>query len=71
MSLVYRDFPNQWLLFEVLKINQKGRPVLFKLVFRSNKKEDILDLIMENEDWDSDKKHIILFADPEKPCDLG
>ena len=70
MALLYKDFPNQWLLFEVLEINENRRPVLFKLIDRGNNKEDILDLIMENENWDSTKKHIILFADPDKPCDL-
>ena len=71
MSMVYKDFPGHWLLFEVLSTNESMRPVLFRLVFWSMNKEDIHDMMMENEDWDTAKKHILLFADPEKPCDLG
>jgi len=68
MSEVYKDFPEQWLLMDVLSYDDEGRPLSFKLLFWSKLKDELHEFIMENET--EDKKYLLLYADPEKPCEL-
>ena len=71
MSDVYKDFSNQWLLFEVLSTNRENRPVSFNLLLGSYEKDDLHEYIMENEIGNKETRLIILYADPDKPCEIG
>jgi len=47
----------------------KGKAEEFRLIAYDRKKEHLHDL-MDEDDWDWDKKYIFVFADPNTLCDL-
>jgi len=67
---LYNDTLGEWLLLEVLKFGPNGKAELFKLLMHAAEKEQLHDYMMDDEDWSWDKKYILVFADPEKTCDI-
>ena len=66
---LYNDKLGHWLLLEVIKMDGKGKAEEFRLIAYDRKKEHLHDL-MDEDDWDWDKKYIFVFADPNTLCDL-
>ncbi len=70
VARLYNDKPGEWLLLDVLKTGSNGRAELFKLLAHSNDKENLYAYIMEDENWNWDKKYIFVFADPDNLCEI-
>lgn len=69
VAKLYNDKIGYWLLLEVIKIGKNGKAEKFKLVAYNKKKEKLKNL-MEDDQWDWDKKYIFVFADPNSLCDI-
>ncbi len=67
---LYEQNPEFWLLLDVLEVGPNGRASKFKLLAKSEDKEDLYDYLMEDDEWNWDKKYIFVFSDPDKQCDL-
>lgn len=67
---LYRRYAGQWLLLEVVATNAGGKPLRFRLLGRAPEKSALHEMIMDDEYWDWQKKYLIVFADPDKPCDI-
>ena len=68
VAKLYNDKPHEWLLLEVLKTSENNRAELFKLLANSKNKEDLREYVMEDKNWNSTRKYILVYADPEKVC---
>ena len=66
---LYNDKLGYWLVLEVIKIDRSGKAEEFRLIAYDRKKEHLQDL-MDEDDWDWDKKYIFVFADPNTLCEL-
>ena len=66
---LYNDKIGHWLLLEVIKMGRNGKAEAFKLIAYDRKKEHLYDL-MEEDNWDWEKKYIFVFADPNSLCEL-
>ena len=66
---LYNDKLGHWLLLEVIKTGGSGKAEEFKLIAFDRKKEQLQEL-MDEDDWDWDKKYIFVFADPNTLCEL-
>ena len=66
---LYNDKLGHWLLLEIIKIGRSGKAEEFKLIAYERKKGHLLEL-MDEDDWDWDKKYIFVFADPNTLCEL-
>jgi hypothetical protein len=66
---LYNDKLGYWLLLEIIKMGNGGKAEEFKLIAYNKKKEHLNDL-MEEDDWDWDKKYLFVFADPNTLCEL-
>jgi len=69
VAQLYDEKSGQWLLLEVVKMGALGKAEEFKLIAYDNNKEKLHEL-MEDDDWDWDKKYIFVFADPNSICEL-
>jgi hypothetical protein len=69
VATLYNEKINQWLLLEVIKMGKNRRAEEFKLIAYSKSKEKLKEL-MEDDDWDWDKKYIFVFADPNTLCKI-
>lgn len=69
VARLYNDLIGQWLLLEVLKIDKNGKAENFKLIANEINKEQLYEL-MDDEDWDWDKKYVFVFADPNNLCEI-
>ncbi|HEY4491885.1 MAG TPA: hypothetical protein VI958_07770 [Acidobacteriota bacterium] len=67
---LYHDFAHKWLLLEILDRNGNGNPKLLRLISFAEEKEKLRDYVMEDEKWDWGKRYVMVFADPEQPCDI-
>ncbi|MCF6351517.1 MAG: hypothetical protein L3J06_00760 [Cyclobacteriaceae bacterium] len=70
VAKLYNNKINQWLLLEVIKMGKNRRAEEFKLVAFDKNKEK-LKALMEDDDWDWDKKYMFVFADPNSLCEIG
>ncbi len=70
VATLYQENPGFWLLLDVLQTGQNGRASKFRLLAKARNKDDLYDYLMEDEDWNWDKKYIFVFSDPDKLCDL-
>jgi len=70
MAALYHQLPGNWLLLEVLETDAKGQALKLKLINYSNDKDSLRDYLMEDADWNWNKKYIFVLADPNKPCEL-
>ncbi len=66
---LYNDLLGQWLLLEVVELGKKGKVEKFRLI-ASHQDKDQLYKLMENDDWDWDKKYLFVFANPDSLCDI-
>ncbi len=70
IASLYNRLSEEWLLLEVLKKNSEtGKLEKFKLVAHSKNKDDLYDL-MENDEWNWNKKYLFVYADPTSLCDI-
>ena len=70
MAKLISSKPYEWLLLEILKEDAKGRALELAFLKSSRDKDDLYDYLMEDEDWDWDRKYIFVYSDPEKECKL-
>jgi len=69
VAALYNDLTGQWLLLEVIEVNDNGKVNKFRLIANNKDKEQLYEL-MEYEDWDWDKKYLFVFADPNSLCEI-
>lgn len=69
VARLYNDKTGNWLLLEVIKMGKNGKAEEFKLIAYDQKKENLYEL-MEDDNWDWDKKYIFVFADPDTLCEF-
>jgi hypothetical protein len=69
VAQLYNDKIGHWLLLEVVKMGSNGKTEKFRLIAYDRNKERLYDL-MEDDDWDWDKKYIFVFADPNSLCEV-
>ncbi|MDH5397823.1 MAG: hypothetical protein OEX02_06740 [Cyclobacteriaceae bacterium] len=69
VAMLYAAFNGQWLLLDVLERDNKGKAKLFKLVANSVDKDDLRDIVMDDENPD-DHDYIFVLADPDTLCDI-
>lgn len=69
VAQLYNDLSQNWLLLEVLKMGANKKAEEFKLI-AYNKSKDKLKELMEDDDWDWDKKYIFVYADPNGICEI-
>ncbi|MCB0650980.1 MAG: hypothetical protein KDC85_06870 [Saprospiraceae bacterium] len=70
VAQMYEDNPGVWLLLDVLETGPNGRASKFRLLAQAKDKNDLYDILMEDEAWSWDKKYIFVYSDPDKHCDL-
>ena len=70
VARLYSEKLGEWLLIEVIKMGKNGKAELFKLLKHSEDKDQLHEYLLDDEKWNWDKKYIIIFADPEKVCEL-
>ena len=66
---LYNKQLGHWLLLEVIKMGRNGKAEEFKLIAYHRQKEHLHNL-MDEDDWDWNKKYIFVFADPNTLCEL-
>jgi len=69
VARLYNDLSRQWLLLEVLKMDKNGKAEKFKLIANNRDKEQLYQM-MDDDNWDWDKKYIFVFADPNNLCKI-
>ena len=69
VARLYNDLTGQWLLLELIKVNEKGKAEKFKLVANNLDKDELYKL-MDNDKWDWNKKYLFVFADPNNLCEI-
>ena len=69
VARLYNDKTGNWLLLEVIKIGENGKVEEFKLIAYDKMKENLYEL-MEDDNWDWDKKYIFVYADPDTLCEF-
>lgn len=67
---LFHEKQNEWLLLEILKTGINGKAKKFKLLANSKNKNDLHDLIIEQDDWNLNKQLVIVHADPNKICEI-
>ena len=70
VAKLYHEKLGDWLLIEVLKTGKNGKAELFKLLAHSKSKDGLHDHLMDDENWSWERKYIMVYADPEKVCEL-
>ena len=69
VARLYNDLTGQWLLLEVIKVDNKGKAEKFKLVAYDRDKDPLYKL-MDSDEWDWNKKYLFVFADPNNLCEI-
>ena len=69
VARLYNDKIGNWLLLEVIKMGENSRAENFKLVAYNKNKERLYHL-MDDDNWDWNKKYIFVFADPDNLCEI-
>ena len=69
VAKLYNEKANQWLLLEVVKMGKNSRAEEFKLI-AYNKSKEKLKALMDDDNWDWDKKYILVFANPNNLCKI-
>ena len=67
---LHSDMPNYWLLLEVLRYDKKGRADLLRMIAHSKDKEELRNILLEDDNWNWDRNYIFVCSDPEA-CDLN
>jgi hypothetical protein len=68
---IYNEKAGEWLLLEILETDTKNNPVKLKLLKHSPYKDELHEYLLEQDQWDWNKKYLIVLADPSKPCTIG
>ena len=71
INRLYLEEAGKWLLLEVLESGANGTPSKLRLVALSRDKEALREVVLEDENWDWNKKYLFVRADPSKPCTLA
>lgn len=71
ISRLYEETAGDWLLLEILETNAAGTPIRMRVLAHSPNKDDLHELMMEQDDWDWSKRYLIVYSDPTKPCEIG
>ncbi len=69
VARLYNDFTGQWLLLEVIKVDKNGKAEKFKLIANHVDKNKLYKL-MDDDEWNWDKKYLFVFADPNNLCEI-
>ncbi len=69
VARLYNDLTGQWLLLEVIKVDNKGKAEKFKLIAYDLDKDQLYKL-MDSDEWDWNKKYLFVFADPNNLCEI-
>ena len=69
VAKLYNDKIGCWLLLEVIKMGKNGKAEQFKLI-AFNKKKEILNNLLEDDNWDWDKKYLFVYADSNNLCEI-
>ncbi|MCD6337156.1 MAG: hypothetical protein J7M01_02860 [Candidatus Marinimicrobia bacterium] len=69
VARLYNDLTGQWLLLELIEVDEKGKAEKFKLVANHFDKDELYKL-MDSDNWDWDKKYLFVFADPNNLCEI-
>ncbi len=71
IARLYAKIPGIWLLLEVVEEAKDGGAKKFKLLKYAKDKQALHEFIMdEDENWNWNKKYLLVFADPDKECPL-
>lgn len=68
VTKIYLEKAKEWLLFKIIESDQENNPTKFRLIYHNPNKEDLLDSLEDDKEWNWQKRYLILFADPTKPC---
>ncbi len=69
VACLYNDLTGQWLLLEVIKVDENGKAEKFKLVANHLNKDELYKL-MDSDNWDWGKNYMFVFADPNTLCEI-
>jgi len=70
VSQLYLDAAGDWLLLEILELDADGEPQRLKLLAKSRDKSKLHDRIMDDDNWNWQKRYLLVHADPHKPCTI-
>jgi hypothetical protein len=70
LSRLYQDLAGEWLLMEILATDEGNIPLALKLHMHHPEKDKLHEFMSEHDGWAWNKKYLILYADPTKPCDI-
>lgn len=70
VAQLYLEKAGQWLLLEVLETDARNEPTRLKLLAYAPNKDQLHDYMLEDEDWNWDRKYLMVLADPNKPCTI-
>jgi len=71
ISRLYEETAGDWLLLEILETNAAGTPIRLRVLAQSRDKDELHELMMEQDDWDWSKRYLIVYSDPTRPCEIG
>ncbi|MDQ7052518.1 MAG: hypothetical protein Q9P14_06370 [candidate division KSB1 bacterium] len=71
ISRLYEETAGDWLLLEILETNATGTPIRLRVLAQSSDKDELHELMMEQDDWDWSKRYLIVYSDPSRPCEIG
>jgi hypothetical protein len=67
---MYRELTGKWLLIEALETGKSGKATRFYLIKTAKRKDELLDYLMDDENRDWKNRLVIVFADPDKVCEI-
>ncbi len=71
LNQLYQDLAGEWLLLEIFQSEEEKLPDRFRLHAHHRDKDKLREFMLEHNDWDWNKKYLMVQADPEKPCEIG
>ncbi|MBI2821601.1 MAG: hypothetical protein HYX74_05200 [Acidobacteria bacterium] len=71
LSAVYHLLAGEWLLLEIVQGEFTAPGARFRLHAHHPDKERLHEFLLENDDWDWQRRYLFVHADPDKPCPTG
>lgn len=71
ITQVYNEKAGEWLLLEILETDARNNPIKLKLLKHSPYKDELHEYLLDQDQWDWNKKYLIVLADPSKPCRIA
>ena len=68
LGRAYAALAGEWLLLEVIEGEPGARDAKYRLIGHGTDRERLHQVIGEDEDWNWDRRCLLILADPEKPC---